>query len=59
VKLEVFNVLGQRVAMLADAKQAAGDHSTEFNASSFPSGIYFYRLTSEGGVATRKMVLLK
>lgn len=59
VKLEVFNVLGQRVAMLADTKQTAGDHSTEFNATSYPSGIYFYRLTYDGGVATRKMVLLK
>ena len=59
VKLEVFNVLGQRVAMLEDGKMQAGSHSTEFNAGGYPSGIYFYRLTYNGGVATRKMVLLK
>jgi len=59
VKLEVFNVLGQRVAMLEDGQMQAGSHSTEFEASGYPSGIYFYRLTYDGGVATRKMVLLK
>jgi hypothetical protein len=59
VKLEVFNVLGQRVMLLEDNKKSAGKYSTEFNAAGFPSGIYFYRLTHDGGVATRKMVLLK
>ncbi len=59
VRLEVFNVLGQRVAMLEDGQKQAGSHSTEFDASGYPSGIYFYRLTYDGGVATRKMVLLK
>lgn len=59
VKLEVFNVLGQRVMLLEDNKKAAGKYSTEFNAAGFPSGIYFYRLTHDGGVATKKMVLLK
>ena len=59
VKLEVFNVLGQRVAMLEDDQKQAGSHSTEFDAGGYPSGIYFYRLTYNGGVATRKMVLLK
>ena len=59
VKLEVFNVLGQRVMILEDGQKQAGGHSTEFEASGYPSGIYFYRLTYDGGVATRKMVLLK
>lgn len=59
VKLEVFNVLGQRVVILEDGQKQAGSHSTEFEASGYPSGIYFYRLTYDGGVATRKMVLLK
>ncbi|PWB67806.1 hypothetical protein C3F09_12840 [candidate division GN15 bacterium] len=59
VKLEVFNVLGQRVALLEDGHKQAGTHSTEFDAGGYPSGIYFYRLTYDGGVATRKMVLLK
>jgi hypothetical protein len=59
VKLEVFNVLGQLVETLVDKSMPAGNHSVDFNASSKPSGVYFYRLTHQFGSQTRKMVLLK
>lgn len=59
VKLEVFNVLGQLVAMPANGRYSAGVHSVQFDASGLPSGIYFYRLTHAEGSETKKMALVK
>jgi len=59
VKLEIFNVLGQNVATLADGTLSAGNHQFEFDASNQPSGIYFYRLIHQNGSDTKKMVLVK
>jgi hypothetical protein len=59
VRLEVFNLLGQSVKVLAEGRYAAGSHQVMFSADNLPSGIYFYRLSHDGGAATRKMILLK
>lgn len=59
VKLEVFNALGEKIAVLKDEYMRAGVHTVEFNASGLASGIYFYRLTADDFVATKKMVLIK
>lgn len=64
VRLEVFNVLGQRVATLVDADQNASAYSVEWRATN-ASGLYFYRLEADplngfGGrfIETRKMLLV-
>lgn len=59
VRLEVFNILGQRVDALLDADQPAGEYQLTWDASRFASGIYFYRLQTEAAVETKKMLLLK
>lgn len=59
VTLEVFNVLGQRVASLVDQEMDAGKYTVEFDGSEISSGIYFYRLTSDGFTDTKKMVMVK
>jgi hypothetical protein len=60
VKLEVFNSLGRRVAVLIDEAKPAGFHTVRFDASSLSSGMYFYRLFSNGNVVTtKKMILIK
>jgi len=59
VRLEVYNVVGQRVATLVDAKQKAGYRIAKWDANSLSSGIYFYRLQAGDFMQTRKMVLLK
>jgi len=59
VRLEVFNVLGQQVDVLIDQSLSAGSHRIVFEADQKPSGVYFYRLSHEGGSETRKMLLLK
>ncbi|MBK6765920.1 MAG: T9SS type A sorting domain-containing protein [bacterium] len=60
VTLKVFNVLGEEVATLVNNEAlTAGAHTVEFDASTLSSGVYMYRLESNGIVSTRKMVLMK
>ncbi len=59
VTLEIFNVLGQKVETLASGRYNAGNHILTFDASELTSGIFFYRLTHQNGVETKKMLLLK
>jgi len=59
VRLEVYNILGQKVATLVNEVKPTGKYSVEFNAVSFASGIYIYKLTSGKNTLTRKMLLLK
>lgn len=59
VKLEVYNILGQKVAILVDGNQKAGYKAVSWDAGSLSSGIYFYRLKAGDFVETRKMILLR
>ncbi|WP_240644854.1 T9SS type A sorting domain-containing protein [Cyclonatronum proteinivorum] len=59
VRLEVFNVQGQRVATLKSGSVQAGVHTVSFDASALSSGVYLYRLQAGNQVITRKMTLLK
>jgi len=59
VELVIYNALGEEVMKLANEEKEAGRYSVEFNATSLPSGIYFYRLQAGEFVETRKMVLMK
>ena len=59
VRLEVFNVLGQKVATLEDEFEKGGKYSVVFSGENLPSGAYIYRLQNENGIAYRKMVLIK
>lgn len=59
VNLNVYNVLGQRVATLVNTSQAAGQYTVTFDASNLASGVYVYRLQAGGNIITRKMLLVK
>lgn len=59
IKLVVFDALGREVETLVNGKQAAGTYEVTFNALQYTSGVYFYRLTSEGYSETKKMILIK
>lgn len=59
VTLSVFDQLGRRVALLHNGTATSGENSVTFDASSLGSGVYFYRLTTESSVLTKKMLLIK
>lgn len=59
VKLQVYNILGRKVATLFDEKQQPGYKSVVWDASGVSSGLYFYRLTAGNEVFSERMMLLK
>ena len=59
VSLKVFDLLGRETAVLVNELQSSGRHTAEFNASSFGSGIYFYRLISGEHSEIKKMQLIR
>lgn len=67
VRLDVFDLRGQRVATLASGRQRAGEHRVVFQpgdrsaagAHAMPTGVYFLRLNSSMGTLTRKMLLIE
>lgn len=59
VRLDVYNILGQRIATLADSYLSAGEHSFTWDGSKAASGMYMYRLRAGETVTTEKMMLLK
>jgi hypothetical protein len=59
VTLEVYNLLGERVALLVEGKKSAGYYSESFNAQGLASGLYLYRLNAGEFLHVRKLLLLK
>ena len=64
VRLEVYNVMGQLVHTLVNEQQAAGRYrvvwsGTDAHSRQVASGVYFYRLQTEGFSAVKKLMLLK
>jgi hypothetical protein len=57
--LKIYDVLGNEVATLIDEYKLAGGYKVEWNATEFPSGVYFYQLKTDGSVETKKMILLR
>jgi hypothetical protein len=59
VDLTVFNLAGQRVAVLERGVESPGRHSIAWDARNMPSGVYFARIQAGGATETRRMVLVK
>ncbi|HKI44562.1 MAG TPA: T9SS type A sorting domain-containing protein [Balneolales bacterium] len=59
VQLTVYNVLGQKVAVLVNNHLSAGTHLVQFNAKALASGLYFYQLKAGNFVMNKKMMLIK
>ena len=59
IRLEVFTLNGQRVAVLHEGFQAAGYHQASVDASGLASGVYLYRLTTPEGSFAQKFTLLR
>lgn len=59
VLLAVYDILGRKVAAIAQGTQEPGYHEVKFDGSRLASGLYFYRLTAGSFVQTRKMILVR
>jgi Secretion system C-terminal sorting domain len=59
ITVTVFDILGREIKTLVNKKQIAGNYSINFDASNFPSGVYYYQLSLDNFIETKKMILLK
>jgi len=64
VKIDIINILGQKIKTLIDADYSAGNHELNFDASNLASGIYIYRIDANGQnnnvfSSSKKMILMK
>ena len=59
VDISVYNVLGNKIITLFNGYKPAGEYSITFDGSNLSSGVYFYKIVSEGFVQTKKMILEK
>jgi N-acetylneuraminic acid mutarotase len=64
VSLAVYDPLGQKLAQLVNGRVTAGNHAVQFNASSLTAGVYYYKLSVNGGSeknveVIKKMILIK
>ncbi|RMI03315.1 MAG: DNRLRE domain-containing protein [Calditrichaeota bacterium] len=59
VRLAVYNMLGQQVAVIVDERQPAGYHQVQFDGRDLASGIYLYKLEAGSFVGVKKLILLK
>jgi len=59
VQLKIFNLLGQEVATLVNEKLQPGTYKVDWDATNYPSGVYYYKLIAGDYAETKKMVLIK
>jgi hypothetical protein len=59
VKLKVYDILGNVVAVFSDGFMKAGTYNAEFDGSKLASGVYFYKLTAGDLTSVKKMMLTK
>ncbi|GEM_PF-7100945 len=59
VTLEIYNIKGEKIAVLLDQHLNVGSHIVPFDGSNFTSGMYLYKLHSNSESTTRKMMLIK
>jgi len=59
IKLNVYDLLGNKVSTIVDEIMNSGTYETPFDGSDLPSGMYFYNLISENNSIVKKMMLIK
>ncbi len=57
--IKIYNTLGKEISTLVNEELKAGKYEASWDATSYPSGIYFYKLISEDYAETKKMILIK
>ncbi len=59
VTLSVYDILGREIEKLVNDNLSAGQYNVRFNASNYPSGVYFYKIEAPGFSKTNKMLIIK
>jgi hypothetical protein len=59
ISLKIYDVLGNEIATLVNEEKPAGSYEVDFEATDFPSGVYFYQINVGSFIQIEKMVLLK
>ena len=59
VKIDIFNQLGQKIIELVNTQFPSGNHSIQWNASHYPSGVYFYEMRTDKFTSVKKLILMK
>jgi hypothetical protein len=59
VRMTVFDLLGREVKTLVNERKSAGSYEVKFDGAGLSSGVYFYRLTANDCVSTKKLLLLQ
>ena len=59
VKLDVYDIMGRKVATLVDKFMLAGKHQVEFDAAHLSSGVYYYRIQMGAFTDTKRLILQK
>jgi len=59
VRISVYDVLGRRVATVAEGTKPAGRHSADLEGARMPSGTYFVRMRAEGFQQTRRLTVVR
>ena len=59
VRIDVYNILGQRILTLVDDNKPAGFHSVQLNAYQLASGMYFYTIKADHFIKIKRMLLVK
>lgn len=57
--LKIYDVLGNEIAVLVNSKLTPGTYEYQWDASNYPSGVYFYKLSAGDYTAVNKMILIK
>ncbi len=59
IKIEIFNLIGQKIETLFNKYVSAGSHEIEFTAKDLPSGVYLYKISAGKFQQFKKMIILK
>ncbi|HZW39178.1 MAG TPA: T9SS type A sorting domain-containing protein [Ignavibacteriaceae bacterium] len=59
VSIKIFDLLGNEIAILVNEEKSSGEYEITWNASAYPSGVYFMKMTSGKFTETKKMLLMK
>ena len=59
VTVKIYDINGREISELVNEKLSAGEYKIDFNGASLPSGVYYYKMTTENFSETKKMILIK